>query len=169
MGRAARDEVSLKKKIPEGCSRRARSTLTKTTPKTRVFGEEWPQSFGRIRLRCLYCPAGRSRYLKIRATHPEHRAAPSVQVRKYPRELLTLGERPQCAYPGFTGPAGERSRAPGSGRAFARPAAAEVRILPDLERSFPSSSGRARAPPPAAHPGNGVNSYYLYIYFLISL
>lgn len=63
--------------------------------------------------------------------------------------------RAQGVYPGSMGTPRGRSGA------SAPPAAAEVRLLPDLERSLPSSSsGRARPPPPAAHRLSGVNNYF---------
>lgn len=69
----------------------------------------------------------------------------------------------QGVYPGSMGTPRGRSGA------SAPPAAAEVRLLPDLERSLPSSSsGRARPPPPAAHRLSGVNNYFFYFFFFRS-
>lgn len=121
------------------------------------------QSIGRTHLPCCYCPAGHLRCLKIGATHPEPGTTASAQSEGIPQgDANSRGTAPG-AYPGFTGPARGRSRAPKSDSAFTPLTAAEVQIPPDLERSFPSSSGRALTPPPAAVVQTTL------IYFFISL
>lgn len=91
------------KKLPEGCFRRARSALTKTTPKLRIFGEEWPRSTGRTRLRCPYCPAGELCCLKMGAAHPEHRTAPRIKLGSIPGKCWLAGKGPRVGIPASRG------------------------------------------------------------------
>lgn len=94
---------------------------------------------------------------KNRSYAPGHEPLPRFKGRNIPRNCKLAGNGPRVRVPAPRGRRGER--------AFARPAAGEVRVLPDLERSFPSSSGRARTLPPSAHRRSGVNNYDLFLYF----